>query len=114
MNFSQCSPALQERIRKQMAIDDAQKHKNKSGCCNGPGNPVIQESQAGSDKPADGQAIQLHRKKDKEAHDKIRTMYSLRFVFLVSDKHRRDGFGMAETVADCLIRAVRRFIESGS
>ncbi len=34
--------------------------------------------------------------------------YSVRVVFLVSDRRRRDAFGMLETVADVLIRALRR------
>lgn len=37
--------------------------------------------------------------------------YSVCIIFRVSDRRKRDGFGMAETVADAIIGAVRRFRE---
>lgn len=55
-------------------------------------------------------AADAHPRQDKEANATAGRGYSVRFVFRVSDKRRRDGFGMSETAADCLIRAIRRFV----
>ena len=72
-------------------------------------NSQLQEQEAAGHQLDHGQAVQLHGKNHQEADASNRKQYIVRFVFLVSDRKRRDGYGMSETVADCLIRAIARF-----
>src|SRR5688572_3095470 len=67
-------------------------------------------------KPEDSHSGQPHKKTpnpDRTRHKRTNgsdgKRYRLRVIFRVSDQRRRDAFGMLETVADILIRAVRRF-----
>lgn len=69
----------------------------------------LQEPQAQQPK-----RVRLHKPKGEEANAVPRKRYRVNVVFLVSDKRTRDAFGMLETVADCLVRAVRRFNQGDS
>lgn len=73
----------------------------------------LQEPKANPGRSQNPEAAQLHRSEAQEADERAGRCYHVRVVFLVSDRRKRDAFGMLETVADALIRAVRRF-NSGS
>lgn len=72
---------------------------------------VVQESQTRGDQPRDRKTDELYRGEGEAPESGLGGGYSIEFTFLLSDRRRRDGWGMCETVADCLVRAVRRFLE---
>lgn len=71
--------------------------------------PIFQEPKENSRGSKDFKAAQLHRSKAQEADGRTGGRYHVSIVFMVSDRRKRDAFGMLETVADALVRAVRRF-----
>lgn len=51
-----------------------------------------------------------HHSSKKEALDgKSHPTYRVSITWLVSDRRRRDAWGMSETIADCIVSAFRRF-----
>lgn len=70
----------------------------------------LQELQAGDSRPAHRKDAHTHRAASQATDGSPRKSYRVRFVFLLSDRKRRDGFGLSETVADCTIRTLRRFV----
>lgn len=74
-----------------------------------PASPELQKPKAVWIKPTNRKDDELHAKEYKATDGLTRGRYSTGFVFRVSDRRIRDSFGMSESVADALIRAVRRF-----
>lgn len=74
----------------------------------------FQESKAGHPGQVnrkDADADRASRKKvDAESSGPVRVS----ITYLVSDKRRRDCWGMAETIADCLVEASRRLLDSNA
>lgn len=77
----------------------------KPGAC-----PVFQEQQADSAEPKDGQALHHVLPQEEGMDGGSNTPAHVSITWLVSDKRRRDAWGMSETVADCIVSAVRRFL----
>lgn len=84
----------------------------KVGGNNGRQLSVVQKQQEVDTGQANGPSKNPDASKNEKENESFGGTYYVRFVFLVSDHRRRDGFGMSETVADCLVRALRRFAEN--
>lgn len=93
---------LRARIEQQIADENSNRSNRASGS-------VFQEHQKEQPK-----RIHIHPKKDKGQNAVAGKRYFVSITFRVSDKRKRDAFGMLETVADCLVRAVRRFNQGDS
>lgn len=93
---------LRAIIEKQIADEDSNRSNRATGS-------VFQEHQKEQPK-----RFHIHAKKDKGQDAVAGKRYFVSIIFRVSDKRKRDAFGMLETVADCLIRAVRRFNQGDS
>lgn len=72
--------------------------------------PFFQELQADSDQQKDGQAVHHVGPKEKEVDGRGVPQFRVSIKYLVSDYRRRDAWGMAETIADCLCLAARRLL----
>lgn len=79
-----------------------------------PNDTRVQEQQAVNTGREHRPAKNLDAKENEAPHERSGKRYAIRVVFRVSDNRRRDAFGMLETVADCLVRAVRRFNQGDS
>lgn len=72
--------------------------------------PVFQKLQADRDESEDGEAVH-HDGQEEEGLDGERHPAAyLSITWRVSDRRRRDAWGMSETVADAVVSAVRRFV----
>lgn len=78
----------------------------------GDGQPAqLQKHEASHPRPANRQDANPDTGQDKKADGCPRKRYLVTVIFLLDDNRKRDAFGMLETVADCLVRAIRRFCE---
>ena len=72
--------------------------------------PVVQEQQADQPKPQDRKTVPSHQRPEKGVDGKRHPQFRVSITWLVSDNRVRDAWGMSETVADCIVSAVRRFL----
>lgn len=71
---------------------------------------VIQEQQDDCDKSEDRQAIHHVQPKKEGMDGRGYPQFRVSITYLVSDYRRRDAWGMAETIADCIVAAVGRLL----
>lgn len=88
------------------SIEDVRKFNERTNRNRGGGaaSPQLQEPEASHKKRRLD-----NRAENKNTDGRAGERYFVRVIFRVSDNRKRDAFGMLETVADCLVRAVRRF-----
>lgn len=72
--------------------------------------PVLQEQQTDCHQPQDGEAVHHVQPQEKEVDGRGYPQFRVSITYLVSDYRRRDAWGMAETVADCIVAAARRLL----
>lgn len=71
---------------------------------------VLQKLKADSVQSQDKEAIHMHRQKEKAMDGSSYPQFRVTITYFVSDRRRRDAWGMAETIADCLVSASRRLL----
>jgi hypothetical protein len=79
-----------------------------------PGNrerPVIQKHEE-NHPPAKRTPKPNHRPKEKAMDERCGGPVRIAITWRVSDKRRRDAWGMAETIADCMVAAFGRLVAS--
>lgn len=94
-------PLSKSTLRRNQAFSDGNR------TCN-----PVQEPKAGDSGSKDRKDENPDRAKSGAVDGKGHGGYRLKVVFKLSDRRRRDPTGMLESVADILVRAVRRFREA--
>lgn len=106
-----------EQFKRHLSDQSAISARAKGGA--GKGGAVVQKSQANDSaqpksarKPKRKSVNDANHPAGGEGKDEVTGgRYRVRFILCVSNRQRRDGFGMSETIADCLVRAIGRFLE---
>ena len=71
---------------------------------------VIQEHKEPIQESKDGKDIHRDEPKEKGMDGKSHPQYRVTITWLISDRRKRDSWGMSETIADCVVSASRRFL----
>lgn len=72
--------------------------------------PVIQELKADCVQPQYQAPVHMHGQEEKAVDGQRYPQFRVSITYFVSDRRRRDAWGMAETVADCIVSATRRLL----
>ncbi len=73
----------------------------------------LQEQEARGDRTKEGReqiCNELDSSKCESLDGEFDSRFRITIVWLISDKRRRDSWGMSETIADCIVSASRRFL----
>jgi len=95
-------------------LSNATLRRNQAGGDRAGASNVIQKLQASHPGQEHGKDADADRTSRKQVDGTGYRKYRVAVVFRLSDRRRRDPTGMFETVADVLIRAVGRFMQSAS
>jgi len=71
---------------------------------------IIQEQQTDLPQQKNKKAICSYKQKKQAMDGANHKKFRVSIHWLISDRRTRDGWGMAETIADCVVSASRRFL----
>jgi hypothetical protein len=72
--------------------------------------PIVQKQQEPVQEQENRKNVYRHRSKEKEMDGIGHQQFRVSIIWLVSDRRRRDTWGMSETIADAIVTSVRRFL----
>lgn len=72
----------------------------------------LQEQQAGHPGPEHRQDADTDQAENKAVDEPVHRPVRVSITWCLSDKRRRDCWGMGETIADCIVAAARRLLET--